>query len=40
MIGFLGASGLGNGFGNDLHLDDIALYRDYPKQYLPFIFNN
>jgi hypothetical protein len=40
MIGFLGASGLGNGFGNDLHLDDIAFYRDYPKQYLPFIFNN
>ncbi len=35
MIGFLGISG----FGNDLHLDDIALYRDYPKQYLPFIFN-
>ena len=35
MIGFLGISG----FGNDLHLDDIALYRDYHKQYLPFIFN-
>ena len=35
MIGFLGISG----FGNDLHLDDIALYRDYFKQYLPFSFN-
>jgi hypothetical protein len=35
MIGFLGISG----FGNDLHLDNIALCRDYHKQYLPFIFN-
>ena len=34
MIGFLGISG----FGNDLHLDDIALYRDYHKLYLPFIY--
>jgi hypothetical protein len=39
MIGFLGISGLGNGFGNDLHLDDIAFYRDYFNQYLPFRFN-
>jgi hypothetical protein len=34
-IGFLGISG----FGNDIHLDDLALYRDYYKQYLSFIFN-
>ena len=38
-IGFLGINGLGNGLGNDIHLDDIALYRDYYKQNLPFIFN-
>ena len=35
MIGFLGISG----FGNDIHLDDIGLYRDYYNQYLPYIFN-
>ena len=34
-IGFLGISG----FGNDIHLDDIALYRDFYKQYFPIIFN-
>jgi hypothetical protein len=38
-IGFLGISGLGNGFGNDIHLDDIALYRDFYKQYFPFAIN-
>ena len=35
MIGFLGTSG----FGNDIHLDDIALYRDFYNQYLPISFN-
>jgi hypothetical protein len=39
MIGFSGTSGFGNGLGNDIHLDDIALYRDYYRQYLPFSFN-
>jgi hypothetical protein len=38
-IGFLGISGLGTGLGNDIHLDDIALYRDYYKLNLPFIYN-
>ncbi len=38
-IGFLGIGGLGNGFGNDIHLDDLALYRDFYNLYFPFIIN-
>jgi hypothetical protein len=38
-IGFLGISGLGTGLGNDIHLDDIILYRDYFRQNLPIVFN-
>lgn len=34
-IGFLGISG----FGNDIHLDDIALYRNYYIQFFPILFN-
>jgi hypothetical protein len=38
-VGFLGISGLGSGSGNDIHLDDIALYRNYYTQFLPILFN-